>query len=329
MRIRVGSFNAFNLVLPGVKYYDKPPYSADEFEAKATWTSAQLTRMDAQVVGFQEVFHEEALKDVATRSGLYPTERVIAPGADGSGPRVGLATSLPIVRWDPIVDFPDESRLSLDGIALPISEFQRPVLRAELQLDDSNTVTVFVAHLKSKRPIINDDEDEHDFATRAVGKTRALIVRAAEATALRALLVKTMRGNNTPAILIGDLNDGVHSVSTEITAGSPPWRFLQIDRKREIWDVLLYNTSKIQARQSERDVTYSYIYNGNYDTIDHIFVSQEFYRLNPKSIGRVEYVHFFNDHIVDQTLSRDDTGRIKSDHGQVVATLRLNAPSGQ
>ncbi len=87
--------------------------------------------------------------------------------------------------------------------------------------------------------------------------------------------------------------------------------------------MLLYNTSAIQSRQSERDVTYSYVYNGNYDTIDHIFVSQEFYRRNPNRIGEVEYVHFLNDHIVDGTLSTDDSGRTESSHDQVVASLRM------
>jgi hypothetical protein len=330
VRIKVGTFNVFNLVNAGVKYYNKPAYSKPDFNAKSKWIAAQLKRMEPQIVGFQEVFHEDALKHVAKLSGLFEPDSVIAPSADGTGPSVGLATTLPIVKqWDPIKKFPKNSRLSINGKKVPIKSFERPVLKVDLQLDDSHTVTVFVAHLKSKRPIIDTDngEDDDDFTTRAVGEARSLIVRAAEAAALRALLVKEMQDNDQPVIVIGDLNDAVHSVSTQIVAGSPPWQFLPIDDKRKIWDVLLYNTSEIQSRQSERDVTYSYVYNGNYHTIDHIFVSQEFHRLNPSRIGKVEFVRFFNDHIVDGTLSSDNSGRIESDHGQIVATLRLKEDS--
>ena len=52
------------------------------------------------------------------------------------------------------------------------------------------------------------------------------------------------------------------------------------------------------GRQSRR----AHIYNGYYDTLDQIFVSQEFYRGNPERKARVEYGRFFVDHLRDGTL---------------------------
>ena len=57
MRFRIGSFNLMDLVLPGLPYYSRDPYSQDEYEQKLKWIGSQLHRMEAQIVGFQEVFH--------------------------------------------------------------------------------------------------------------------------------------------------------------------------------------------------------------------------------------------------------------------------------
>ena len=184
---------------------------------------------------------------------------------------------------------------------------------------------VFVAHLKSKRGIVfGDTEDKNDPKIKALGAARSLIKRAAEATALRCLLVDELKDSNTPVVLIGDLNDAVASVTTQISAGDPPWIKLQPEQKRPIWDVLLYSTNDIQSRNSLRDVTYSHIFNGRYEVLDHIFVSQEFYGRNPQRIGRVRYQHQFNDHLVDETMIFRSKDRTISDHGQVTAIIRLD-----
>jgi hypothetical protein len=105
--------------------------------------------------------------------------------------------------------------------------------------------------------------------------------------------------------------------------GSPPWRNLRAEDKRTIWDVLLYNAKDIQARQSYRDVYYTHLHNGHHDSLDHILVSQEFVRQNPRRLGYVEYVKVFNDHLIDQTLSHDKIPKWQSDHGQVVITIQM------
>lgn len=93
-----------------------------------------------------------------------------------------------------------------------------------------------------------------------------------QAAALRCLLVEEMRNNSRPVILIGDLNDvvrsntyinyrqrsgtgastvsffffcltrrKVHSVTTEIISGTPPWKRLPRPLKDQIW--LVYSTN--------------------------------------------------------------------------------------
>jgi hypothetical protein len=122
---------------------------------------------------------------------------------------------------------------------------------------------------------------------------------------------------------MGDFNDDGGAVTSKVMSGSPPWRRLPIEVKREIWDVLLYNVKDIQARQSYHDVYYTHLHNGHYDSLDHILVSQEFVRQNPARLGFVEYVKVFNDHLIDETLSNDRIPLWGSDHGQVVTTIQL------
>ena len=65
---RVCTFNVYNLVKPGVPYYESDPYTAEEFAEKTAWIGAQLDRMAADIVGFQEVFHKDALTAALAQS---------------------------------------------------------------------------------------------------------------------------------------------------------------------------------------------------------------------------------------------------------------------
>ncbi|MBM7809053.1 endonuclease/exonuclease/phosphatase family metal-dependent hydrolase [Geodermatophilus bullaregiensis] len=330
MNVRIGTFNVLNLARPGERYYpDEAPYSVAEYEEKAAWTAGQLRRMAADLVGFQEVFHEEALRDVCGRSGRFDGATVVAPGADGvSGPRLGLATRLPLAEpVSTVVDFPDGLDAVVDGVGLPVGTFSRPVLRARVVLDPAldTPATVFVAHLKSKRPIRDPQAPEHDPREEALGKARALVRRAAEAAALRFLVLDEVVGNARPAFVLGDLNDAARAVSTDIVMGDAPsrsWPRAAADR-RAYWDRLLYSTYEMNARRVGRDISYTHVFNGHYETLDHVLVSQEFHDRNPDRIGEVSTLRYFNDHLFDSQLGDERRGRVVSDHGQVVAEVSL------
>jgi predicted extracellular nuclease len=330
MDVKVGTFNVLNLAREGERFYpDEKPYTAAEYDQKATWIAGQLTRMQAQLVGFQEVFHEEALRDVCDRSGQFPDGTVVAPGADGaSGPRLGLASRLPIDEPVTIItDFPAGMDAAAEGLALPVGTFSRPVLRARVVLDPERgtTSTVFVAHLKSKRPIRDPQAPEHDPREEALGKARALIRRAAEAAALRFLVLEEITGNAQPVIVLGDLNDAARAVTTDIIMGDSPSRFWPQDPedRQAYWDRLLYSAYELTVRRTGRDVSYTHIFNGHYENLDHILVSQEFYERNPQRIAEVMNLRYFNDHLVDSQLSNDRRDRTVSDHAQLVAEIRL------
>ena len=319
---RVATFNLCNLALPNQPFY-REVYTPEVYGRKKTWIADQLQRMRADIVGFQEVFHVEALQETLAESRLYEQATTVVGKRNGEGPAVALVSRFPVLDYQVIEMFPPAAQLDIEGVVIPLDRFSRPVLAVRVSIDGIEC-TIFVLHLKSKRPILPEDIDRNDPIERAKGQARSLIVRAAEATALRMLLMQTLQNRDYPVIVMGDMNDTGLAVTTQIATGESPQRQFPSDRKREIWDVLLYNVKDIQARRSYSDFYYTYIHNGHHESLDHIFVSQEFVNENPKHIGRVGYVAVFNDHLIDSTLSDEAIEPWQSDHAQVVTVLELD-----
>lgn len=320
-KIRVGTFNLLNLALPGEKFYRRE-ISNQDYQKKILWIGHQLNMMKADIVGFQEVFHPEALSEVLQQSQKLKDAHFVVAAPTGDQPRVALASRFPIISHQVYETIP--TTLSMDGIDIPITTFSRPVLKATVEFPGKLEVDVFVTHLKSKRPTFENGEGRNSPIDVARGQARSLIRRAVEAAALREILLEELKDKKRPVILCGDVNDTGTAVTTRIISGDPPHRRYPMDVKRSIWDVLLYHVKDLQARKAMEDVYYTHIHNGFHEALDHIMVSEEFVRENKNGIAGVEYVRVFNDHLVDETLSDDGVPIWTSDHGQVVVQLEMN-----
>ena len=63
-RFTIASFNVKNLIGADQEYYKFQKYTPEEFAWKADWLSDQLLSLDADIVGFQEIFDEVSLQSV-------------------------------------------------------------------------------------------------------------------------------------------------------------------------------------------------------------------------------------------------------------------------
>lgn len=61
---KIASFNVKNLIGPDQEYYRFQSYTAEEHSWKSAWLAEQLVSMDADLVGFQEIFEQSALQAV-------------------------------------------------------------------------------------------------------------------------------------------------------------------------------------------------------------------------------------------------------------------------
>jgi endonuclease/exonuclease/phosphatase family metal-dependent hydrolase len=321
LTLPVATCNVLNLALPGRVFYENhPPYSTEDHERKLEWLGAMLGRLNADIVGFQEVWDEPALRAAVGRSGLRYAQ-VIAPGAEQGAtgtPRVGLATRLAVESVESIVGFAPHDVVQVPEIGAH-TRFERPVLQATLRTKAGQRLHVLVVHLKSKRPKYLQDaqgqplEDRDDPVVTAHASLRSLLMRASEAAALRGIVLSLVQRTRDPLILLGDLNDGPHAVTTQMIAATQAVAY-----DRQARDTALFHAWDVQTDPAlKRDVAYSHVHQGWPELLDQIWVSEEFVGSSRFALGDVKRVEVFNDHLHE---SRE---RWRSDHGFVRALLRL------
>lgn len=323
--LKIGTFNVMNLALPGRTTYPGERLSPGEYAKKASWTAEMLREMDADFVGFQEVFHREALADVVARAGCYAHAVVDVAEETGTLPRVGFVSRLPVHKVEVIRDFPVEARIDVQGQFLPFTQFHRPVFKVTVELPGGHRAQILVVHLKSKRPMVDEGRPRHDPWEQARGQARSLVLRACEAAALRWIVLNEIRHSETPLILLGDLNDATHAVTSDILQGDHPNRYFPAEVKKKLWDILLYSCGDLQVRKSYKDVYYTHLHDSHYESLDHILVSQEFVNENPRYLANVEYLRIYNDHLLDPSLTDEKPRPWVSDHGAVVVGLKMRS----
>ena len=311
MEFRVGSFNLRNLTIPNFRFYENLIYSQEEYHQKIHWCSQQLQNMNADIVSFQEVFHSQPLKELCIRSGLYGTNpNIICPSCDEEEPRVALLSTFPIIEWKQHTELPHSCQTE------EFVSFRRPFIEAIIEIPIANStqlVRVFSVHLKSKRALMVD-EDPLEIEGVCKGLARSLRLRAQEAIGIRNIIQQRIE---IPTIVMGDFNDTAGSVTSQIIRGP----YLHSDHPKEIIEKFaqsrLSNTHEIARRRSSQDMNYTYVFNGQYETVDHIFVSNHFRHPN----GKIVHYQTYTDHLMDRKDSMQPVHT--SDHGQVVATLDL------
>ena len=321
--IRFATFNVCNLSQPGAKLYDNlAPLTEAEYKAKVAWTAQQLDRLDADVIGLQEIFSLAALRDVLAHSSRYRDATLAgfdAPPDPATGlprvtPELALISRLPLAGpAQAYIMFPN-------GVALPdghrdADRFARAPLHAQVVLPDERIVDVIMVHLKSKRPDYSSGDTGDDPMLHAQANLRSLIRRGTEAVALRSLLSamdKQQQDRRRPRVVLGDFNDTVDAVTTHIVMGAGA----ACEPGEELHGQL-FDSRQIQSgRERRRDSGYTIAHEGRHATIDHVLVSEEFHPASRHAIGEVAEVTYLNEHLALATPAA-------SDHGQVLVSLRL------
>ena len=313
--IRFATFNVCNLALPGVQFYDNlPPFTQEEYEAKTTWIAQQLDALNADVIGFQEIFSQAALKDVLAKTKHYQQAHHLGIEPDPLRkltPSVALVSRLPLSAPVSMTsDLPRNISVAIPDVQEPFSTFTRPVLHAQVLAANGLVVHVFVAHLKSKRPDFRQGETEADPYQLGMASLRSLMRRGAEALGLRYLVVDLMKKQSGPVVVMGDFNDVAASVTTQLVMGVGG--HTQIDLQDRLFDS--YNF--LPCRRAARDVAFTHLNDGTFDTVDHILVSEELNPASGRAVGEVVEVIYLNDHV---TLPRPEA----SDHGVVMVRIQL------
>lgn len=338
--VRFATFNVLNLAPPGVRFYaDQEPYSQAQYDAKVDWIAQQLDLLDADVIGFQEIFSQAALRDVLSRTRRYRDAQHVGFEPEGQDnleanvlagtltPSVALVSRLPLVgQASNHFKMPHALAVTLPGIELPVTTFTRPILHVQVLAggDDPGVagrpaprqqiIDVFVCHLKSKRPDYRGGgSTDNDSYLLGLAMLRSMIRRGAEALGLRYLISDQLRRQRLPLVVLGDFNDVAAAMTTQLVTGATSERRSLRDRPTD----RLFDSYRIQSRARPlRDVGYTHIHAASMETIDHVMVSDAFERGAPGAIGEVLEVVYVNDHL---GLRPPEA----SDHGLVLVRILL------
>ncbi len=333
-KVSFASCNLYNINLPGLAIYsDSDGWDEDTYNKKVAWTGTIISRVSSDIWGFQELWHQRALKDVFDKAGLSSSYKLIIPN-NHQGQRIVCAGAVRrrILVGNPewIEDFPAKFMLESGGddnqtsdISVSISKFSRPVLHFKVRpRSNGKAISVYVAHFKSKGPTkiyfeqwYRDDNEYYSKHREALGSAISTIRRTAEATALRMILMEEMKGNNNPVVVLGDLNDGQHSNTLNILTGQPNYLLSGLSQGGS--DTDLYTVVTLQEYRSLRDVYYTHVFKNIRESLDHILVSQEFYDNSRKRIWAFKGMELLNDHL--NRKDHKETGT--SDHGIVRAAF--------
>lgn len=332
MKIRVGTFNLYQFVEPPYSWYTKKEkFNIEQWEEKTTWIKNQITEMNCDVIGFQEVFSKKALKALLTELGFKYFKTIDVPKIDKKNDKVftstivGLASKHPIKNLKRIeIDFTALKKHHLDGFF----KFARAPIKATIALANQKDLDVYVCHLKSNR----DNEFEYVFTKNSTltekkekvkksleeNYSLSLKQRLCEASSIFSDIKRTAN----PAVLMTDLNDKEFSITIEALTNK---RYHDDSLKKDdylLLDAYYFFEKKIynpHPEQKEIKRTPTSYFAGKGNILDYIFVSNLFDKNKKNSIGKITSYEVFDKH-----LQKNQNGSLlNSDHAQVVCELEI------
>jgi endonuclease/exonuclease/phosphatase family metal-dependent hydrolase len=319
-------------------HYGARTFTEETYRTRLAWASVALRELDADVIAFQELWSAQALHDLFEVAGLTDAYDLLFIGESWYDIAVAAAVRKPwrVTEKKLHKSFPDDFRLikrahgetgsqvdrTDDDIDVKISIFSRTVMELTIECDGIDgvpPVCVLCAHLKSKLATDLDPVEAGITGLKphraALGAAISTIRRTAEAAALRFLLTEQMKGNDTPVLVLGDINDGQQSNTANILTEQP--RYLVGDSVGG-GDVALYTAQTLQEYRDTRDVYYTHVHQEFRESLDHILVSEQFYDNSRKRLWLFDGLAINNDHLNFDNHKLDGT----NDHGIIRAVFK-------
>ena len=314
MIIKIATFNLFQFCSPNFSFYTKKEkFTKEDWEKKKNWIKEQLQKMDCDIVGFQEVFSQEELKELVLECGFKEFVVTQNPKLDEKN-KVYKSTTVALASKFPIKNIENISKSS-------DFTFAREPIKAIISLKNDLDINVYVAHLKSNRlnefeykftkdSTLEEKKSKLDIALKN-NYSLSLKQRLNEAKALHFDIKKQI----LPSILLCDLNDREFSITIDALTNK---RFYKNELKKD--DFILFDSYDIAPKKVynphpefkglKRVPTSYFVGHGN--TLDFIFVSKDLENCVK------------NHKVFDEHLQKNRNGTLKqSDHAQVVCEIEI------
>lgn len=347
-QLKIATFNLFNYLEPPNAYYDfERIYSAEQWIKKQNWIAEYLREHQPDIIGFQEVFSADSLKELVAGQG-YPyftvvDEPQVIDDFIYRSPVVALASRYPII--ESVAVKPNTDLAQTLGLASNFS-FSRKVLRATIDVPHMGPCDCYVVHFKSKRSMIELDEKDKNrspektiiesLKAQVAGGWGSTIQRGSEAALLMIEMIERREKADRPMVLMGDFNntltDGVlnHLITSTLRFVSAIDRDAYLAKYclKDAWDlfqVAVTNESDdgcevIEEVQTQRTPTH--YFGAGSSVLDYILMSCEFDAGYHDSLYQVSSYHTYDRHLINPIFERDGES---TDHGIVLVTLTLRS----
>ena len=332
MKLRIGTFNLFQFAEPPFSWYiKKDKFSKEQWQEKISWIKKQIQDMDCDIIGFQEVFSKDSLEKLTKELGFNYFVTVDNAKLDKINQKVFKSTTVALASKYPILEI---QKVQVHGKSILKHKFKghfkfsRTPIKALIELENKEKITLYVNHFKSNR--LNEFEyifnkkhtlkEKKEQTKEALEKdySKALKQRLCETSSLFYDFKKT----STPIICVGDLNDKEYSLSIDALTN----RAYHDNKNKNsyiLYDAYYLCNKKIynpHPEQKEIKRTPTSYYQGYGNVIDYIFVSKEFNKKEKNSIGEISSYEIFDSH-----LQKNPHGSLlQSDHAQVVCQINFN-----
>ncbi|WP_233999209.1 endonuclease/exonuclease/phosphatase family protein [Pseudoalteromonas sp. T1lg122] len=332
-QLKVATFNLYNYLAPPDAFYDfQRIYSAEQWAKKQRWLADYLKNQQPDIIGFQEVFSINELKQQVNAEGyLYfavVDEPTVIDDFIYRDPVVAIASRYKIVDVSQVEAEQD------DILAMGLSDnfnFSRSIIRATLEVPHLGHVDCYVVHFKSKRSMLYHQDDEShseqqnlvmQLKSQALGRWASSIQRGSEAALLLVEIIKRRAHSNNPVIVMGDFNNELHDgVLNHLIAdhlrfsghrqNSPSRSEFKL---QDSWQ--LYQRHVV----TENDREATHYFGSSSSVFDYILLSREFDAGFQGSFFEVVDYHTYDQHLINPQFAYDDQS---TDHGVVMVTMKL------
>lgn len=332
MKLRIGTFNLFQFAEPPFSWYiKKDKFSKEQWQEKISWIKKQIQDMNCDIIGFQEVFSKDSLEKLTKELGFNYFVTVDNAKLDKINQKVFKSTTVALASKYPILEI---QKVQVHGKSILKHKFKghfkfsRTPIKALIELENKEKITLYVNHFKSNR--LNEFEyifnkkhtlkEKKEQTKEALEKnySKALKQRLCETSSL----FYDFRKTSTPIICVGDLNDKEYSLSIDALTNKA---YHENKNKNSyiLYDAYYLCNKKIynpHPEQKEIKRTPTSYYQGYGNVIDYIFVSKEFNKKEKNSIGGISSYEIFDSHLQENPHG----SLLQSDHAQVVCQINFN-----
>lgn len=258
-------------------------------------------------------------------------------------PVVAIASRYPIVAVAAVSH--DNELAQTLGLTADFS-FSRKVLRATIDVPHLGHCDCYVVHFKSKRSMIELDEQNNNFSpektiieslkAQVAGRWGSTVQRGSEATLLMIEMIQRREETSQPMLLMGDFNNTLtDGVLNQLVTKS--LRFVSaIDRDAylakyclqdawHLYQAVVSNENSADNNASTAELITrapTHYFGTSSSVLDYILLSCEFDASYHDSLYQVSAYHTYDRHLINPIFERDGES---TDHGIVLITLTLRS----